>query len=69
MLTGEQKTQRIISALKFLEQYHKDGDEFLNHIVRGTIDETSVLFVDVETKEQSKHRMNTHLPHNQNKFK
>jgi hypothetical protein len=27
------KMQKMISALTFLEQYHKDGDEFLNHIV------------------------------------
>jgi hypothetical protein len=39
------------SALTFLERYHKDGDEFLNHIVTG--DETRVSFVNVETKEQS----------------
>jgi hypothetical protein len=32
-----------------LEQYHKDSDEFLSHIVTG--DETWVLFVTVETKE------------------
>jgi hypothetical protein len=31
---------------------HKDG-EFLNHIVGVKGDETWVLFVDVETKEQS----------------
>jgi hypothetical protein len=29
MLTS---TQRIASALIFLQQYHKDGDEVLNHI-------------------------------------
>jgi hypothetical protein len=32
-----------------LERYHKDGDEYFNHIVTG--DETWVLFVNVETKE------------------
>jgi hypothetical protein len=37
----------------FLERYHKDDDEFLNHIVRVTGDETWVSFVNVETKEQS----------------
>jgi hypothetical protein len=36
----------------FLEQYHKDGDEFVSHI--RTRDETWVSFVNVETKEQSK---------------
>jgi hypothetical protein len=37
----------------FFEQCHKDGDEFLNPIVRVTGDETWVSFVNVETKEQS----------------
>jgi hypothetical protein len=51
---GGHKKQRMALALTFffLEQYHKD-DEFLNHIVPVTGDETWVLFVDVETKEQS----------------
>jgi hypothetical protein len=35
MFTGAHKMQRIASALTFLEQYHKDGNEFLNHIVTG----------------------------------
>jgi hypothetical protein len=33
----------------FLERYHKDGDQFCNHIVTG--DGTWVLFMNVETKE------------------
>jgi hypothetical protein len=45
MLTGAHKTQRMVSALTFLERYHKDGDEFVNHIVRVTGDETWVSFV------------------------
>jgi hypothetical protein len=40
----------MASALTFLEQFHKDGDEFLTHIVRATSDETWVPFVNVETK-------------------
>jgi hypothetical protein len=36
-----------------LEPYHKDGEEFLNHIVQG--DEKWVSFVNAETQEQSKH--------------
>jgi hypothetical protein len=36
----------------FLEQYHKDVDELLNHIVQVTGDETCVSSVNVETKEQ-----------------
>jgi hypothetical protein len=30
----------MFSALNFLEQYYKDGDEFLNHIIQVTGDET-----------------------------
>jgi hypothetical protein len=30
MLIGEHKTQRRFLALTFFEQYHKDGDKFLN---------------------------------------
>jgi hypothetical protein len=37
----------------FLERYHEDGNEFLNHIVRVTGNETWVSFVNVKTKEQS----------------
>jgi hypothetical protein len=39
MLTGVHKTQRMASVFSdfFLEQYHKYGDEFLNHIVTGCI--------------------------------
>jgi hypothetical protein len=51
MLTGAHKTQRLTSALTFLERYHKAGDELLNHIVRVTGDKTWVSFVDVETQE------------------
>jgi hypothetical protein len=45
MLMGAHKTQRMASALTFLEQYHKDGNEFLNHIVWVTGDETLASFV------------------------
>jgi histone-lysine N-methyltransferase SETMAR len=41
-----------------LEQYHKEGDEFLNHIEAG--DEMRVSFVNIETKEKSKQWMHTH---------
>jgi hypothetical protein len=50
ILMGAHKTQ----SFDFLERYHKDVDEFLNHIVRVTCDETLVSFVNVETKRQSK---------------
>jgi hypothetical protein len=46
-------------ASTFLEQYDKDGDEFLNHIVRATSKEMWVPFVNVETKERSKQWMHT----------
>jgi hypothetical protein len=52
MLTGMHKTQTMVSALTFLERYHKDGDEFLDHIVRATAVETRVSSVNVGTKEQ-----------------
>jgi hypothetical protein len=43
----------------FLEGHHKDGDEFLNHIITGG--ETWVSCVNIETKEQSKQRIHTHI--------
>jgi hypothetical protein len=59
----------MASALTFLECYHKDGDECLNHIIQLTGDETYVLFVNVETKEQSKHWIYTHSPNKPKNFK
>jgi hypothetical protein len=56
------------SNCNFLERRHKDGDEYLYHIVRVRGDETWVSFVNVETKEQSKQRMHTH-PNKPKKFK
>jgi hypothetical protein len=44
----------------FLEQYHKDGDEFLSHILQVTGDGTRISLVNVETKEQSKQWMHIH---------
>jgi type IV secretory pathway VirD2 relaxase len=69
MLTDEHKTQKMASALTFLEQHHKDDDEFLSHIVQETGGETWVSFVNVETKEQSKQWMHTHSPNKPKKFK
>jgi hypothetical protein len=54
MLTGAHKTARIVSALTFSGRYHKDGYEFLNHIVRVAGDKTWVSFVNAETEEHSK---------------
>jgi hypothetical protein len=47
------ETQRMASPLTFLEHYHKDSYEFLNHIICVTGDETWVSFVNTGTKEQS----------------
>jgi hypothetical protein len=58
----------MASTFTFLERYHKDGDEFLNHIVRVTGDETWVSYVNVEPKEQSKQWMHTHSPNKLKKF-
>jgi hypothetical protein len=58
-----------VCAFDVLESYHKDGDEFLNHIVRVTGDDTWVSFVNVETKEQTKQWMYTHSPNKPKKFK
>jgi hypothetical protein len=69
MLTGVHKTQRMASfCFDFLQQYHKDGDKFLNHIIQVTGDETWVSFVNFETKEQSKQCMYTHSPKELKKF-
>jgi hypothetical protein len=59
----------MTSAMTFLERYHKDGNEFLNHIVRVTGHETRVSFVNVQTKEQSKHWIHTYSPNKSNVFK
>jgi hypothetical protein len=40
--------------LIFLESYHKDGDEILNHIVRVTGNKTWVSFSNFETKKAVK---------------
>jgi hypothetical protein len=56
-------------ALAYLEQYHKDGNQFLSHIVRVAGDETWVLFVNVETTGQSKQWMYTHPSNKPKKFK
>ncbi|GFR18102.1 HTH_48 domain-containing protein [Trichonephila clavata] len=51
MLTDLHKTQRLGSALTFLERYHNEGEDFLDHIVTG--DETWVAYVTPESKQQS----------------
>jgi hypothetical protein len=69
MLMNAHKTQRMASTLTFLEQFHRGGNEFLNHIVRVTGDETLITFVNVETKGQSKLWVHTHSPNKPKKFK
>jgi macrodomain Ter protein organizer (MatP/YcbG family) len=55
----------------FLERYHEDGDEFLNHIVRVTGDATGVSCLNIETKEQSaaKEWMHVHSANKPKKLK
>jgi hypothetical protein len=52
-----------------LQIYHKDGDEFLNHMVHVTGEETWVSFVNVVTKGQSNQWIHTRSPDKQKKFK
>jgi hypothetical protein len=51
----------MASALTLPERYRKDGDEFLNNMVRVTGNAWG-LIVNVETKEQSKQWMHIHSP-------
>jgi len=67
MFTDVHKTQRMASALTFLQRYHDEGDKFLDKIVTG--DETWVKFVNVETNEQFRQWMHTHSPNKPRKFK
>jgi hypothetical protein len=64
-----QNAENSFSFELFLERYHRDGNEFLNLIIRVTGDETWALFVNVETKRQSKQCMHRHSPNNPKKFK
>ena len=66
-LTNLQKTQRMGSALTFLQRYWEEVDEFLDRIVTG--DETWVQFMNAETKERSEQRMHTHSPNKPKKCK
>ncbi|GFQ82638.1 HTH_48 domain-containing protein [Trichonephila clavata] len=51
MLTDLHKTQRLGSALTFLERYLNEGEDVLDQIVTG--DETWVAYVTPESKQQS----------------
>jgi len=66
-LTDLHKTQRMGSALTFLQRYWEEGDKFLDRIVTG--DETWVQFVNAETKEQSKQWIHTQSPNKPKKLK
>jgi hypothetical protein len=59
---GAHKTQKmaLASNLTFSEHCHKDGDQFLSHIIQITGDETWVSFVNFETKEHSKQWIHAH---------
>jgi hypothetical protein len=48
---GAQNAENFFSFV-FLEQCHKDGNGFLDHIVQVTGDETWDLFMNVEAKGQ-----------------
>jgi hypothetical protein len=63
------KCREWLRLWTFLDRYHKDGDEFLNHVVRETGDETWVSVLNGETKKQSKQWMHTHSPKKSKKFK
>jgi hypothetical protein len=69
MLIGAHKMKRIASVFTFSEQYHKDGHEFLSHIIRVTGDETLFLFVNTETKKLSNKWMHIQSPNKCKKFK
>jgi hypothetical protein len=55
-------------GLDFLRAIHPDIDETLNDILRGTGDENSVSFANVETKKQSRQLVHTYTPNNRKKF-
>jgi hypothetical protein len=50
MLTDAHKEKRVVAALMFLERYHKDSYEFLDHIVTG--DETWIAHITPGSKQQ-----------------
>jgi hypothetical protein len=47
------------NGLRFLQQYHKEGDELLSHIIWATRHKTWVSFANVTVKDQSKLWMDT----------
>ena len=65
-LTSEHEAKCMESALTFLQQYHDDGDEFLDQTITG--DEIWVAHIIPETKQQSMHWHHSGSPCNM-KFK
>jgi hypothetical protein len=59
---GKNRREQLRFGFEFLQQYHKDGDKFLNHIAWVVGDETMVQFLNVQTKEESKKLMHTRSP-------
>ena len=66
MLTDDQETKRMGSAVKFLTRYAQEGDEFLDSTVTG--DETLGFHHTPESKQQSLQWRHTHSPRTK-KFK
>jgi hypothetical protein len=58
ILTDKHKQKCMGAALSFLECYHREGDEFLDHIVTG--DETWVSHYTPEGKRQSQEWHHAH---------
>jgi acyl-CoA thioesterase len=52
----------------FLEQNHKDGNKFPDHIIQIISDGTCISFMNVESKELSQQWMHTHSPNKSKKF-
>lgn len=68
-LTHRHKNQQMGAALTFLEHLDEHGQDYLERIITG--DETSVMFVNPEIKEQSKpcmHPQSLKNPENSNKL-
>jgi hypothetical protein len=69
MPTGAYKMQRMASfGSDFFRANHKDGIEFLNHVVWVTDNETWVSYENVEIKEQSKQWVYTQSQNKLNMF-
>jgi hypothetical protein len=66
---GAHKTQRTASTLIFFSETTKMAMNFSVTLYELTCDETWVLFVNVETKKQSKQWTHTHSPQKSKRFK